>query len=75
MKILGRKKAPVGDFVGDDLSNLTNGMRIEHNKFGTGRVLQIEGREEDRKATILFDTKGEKILLLKYAKLRILPDN
>jgi DNA helicase-2/ATP-dependent DNA helicase PcrA len=50
-------------------------MRIEHNKFGTGRVLQIEGREEDRKATILFDTKGEKILLLKYAKLRILPDN
>lgn len=67
--------APVGDFVGDDLSNLTNGMRIEHNKFGTGRVLQIEGREEDRKATILFDTKGEKILLLKYAKLRILPDN
>jgi DNA helicase-2/ATP-dependent DNA helicase PcrA len=50
-------------------------MRVEHNKFGKGLVLQLEGKEDDKKATIQFDSKGEKILLLRYAKLRILPEN
>lgn len=68
--------APVdSDFVGDDLSNLSEGMRVEHNKFGTGVVLLLDGKEDDRKATIRFDVKGEKILLLRYARLRILTEN
>jgi DNA helicase-2/ATP-dependent DNA helicase PcrA len=66
---------PDPDFVGDDLTGLTVGMRVEHNKFGKGLVLQLEGKEDDKKATIQFDSKGEKILLLRYAKLRILPEN
>lgn len=63
------------NFVGDDLTHLSTGMRVEHNKFGTGVVLLLEGKEEDRKATIRFDAKGEKILLLRYARLRILTEN
>ncbi len=66
---------PDPDFVGDDLTGLTVGMRVEHNKFGKGLVLQLEGKEDDKKATIQFDSKGEKILLLRYAKLRILTEN
>jgi DNA helicase II / ATP-dependent DNA helicase PcrA len=66
---------PDPDFVGDDLTGLTVGMRVEHNKFGKGLVLQLEGKEDDKKATIQFDSKGEKILLLRYARLRILTEN
>lgn len=61
---------PVADFAGDDLTHLAEGMRVEHNKFGLGTVKLLEGREEDRKATVSFDSKGEKVLLLRYAKLR-----
>lgn len=66
---------PDTDFVGDDLTHLAEGMRVEHNKFGSGTVLMLEGRDDDRKATIRFDSKGEKILLLRYARLRILGQN
>ena len=51
---------------------IDTGMRVEHARFGKGEVTQMEGIEPNKKATILFDTVGEKQLLLKFAKLRIL---
>jgi len=59
-------------FIGDDLSNLATGNRVEHGKFGLGKVLMLEGEGDERKATIAFDAKGEKLLVLKYAKLKIM---
>lgn len=46
-------------------------LRIYHIKFGYGTIQKIEGPAHDQKATIYFDTMGEKILLLKFAKLII----
>jgi DNA helicase-2/ATP-dependent DNA helicase PcrA len=46
-------------------------MRVEHPKFGFGKVLQLDTSGADRKAKITFDDFGEKTLLLSFAKLRI----
>ncbi|MEM0996884.1 MAG: UvrD-helicase domain-containing protein [Bacteroidota bacterium] len=68
-----RKRAMTrDDFVGDDLTGLAEGMEVEHSKFGPGKVLKLEGNGSERKATVFFTEKGEKVLLLKYAKLKIL---
>jgi len=49
----------------------SNGMRVEHERFGVGMILGIEGAGDNLKALVLFDKEGEKQLLLKYAKLKI----
>jgi DNA helicase-2/ATP-dependent DNA helicase PcrA len=46
-------------------------MQVEHQRFGNGKVISIEGRFPDNKAIILFDNDGQKQLLLKFAKLKI----
>ena len=46
------------------------GMRIEHNRFGPGEILEISGNVPELKARVRFDELGEKLLLLKYAKMR-----
>lgn len=48
------------------------GQRIEHNRFGQGKILEITGNAPDLKAKITFDHYGEKLLLLKYAKMRVM---
>ncbi len=52
-------------------SALKAGMHIEHNRFGFGDILEISGDASDLKAKIRFDGYGEKVLLLRYAKIRI----
>jgi DNA helicase-2/ATP-dependent DNA helicase PcrA len=47
-------------------------MMVEHDRFGNGKVLSIEGEGSSRKATIFFPQAGQKQLLLKFAKLKIL---
>ncbi len=59
-----------GDFSGIPQESLGVGMRIEHNRFGAGQILDLSGSAPDMKARIRFDDYGEKLLLLKYAKLR-----
>ncbi len=56
------------NFAGDDVSKIQVGMQVEHQRFGKGKVLHLE----DQKATVQFQTVGEKQLLLKFAKLKIL---
>ena len=58
------------DFVGVDLRQLRVGERVEHNRFGAGTILNLSGTAPDMKAHIKFDLHGEKLLLLKYAKIR-----
>ena len=55
-----------------ELLNLTEGMEVEHGRFGKGKVLQIEGKGNDKKAAIEFRGIGVKNLLLRFAKLKIL---
>lgn len=64
--------APDPNFQGDDLGSLKTGMEVEHNKFGTGKVLQIEGEGNNRKSVIYFNDYGQKTILLKYARMKIL---
>jgi DNA helicase-2/ATP-dependent DNA helicase PcrA len=59
------------DFQGDDPEKIVPGMVVEHQRFGVGKVLQVEGISSDKKATVFFQNAGQKQLLLKYAKLKI----
>ena len=52
--------------------SLSEGCRIEHQRFGIGTVLKIEGTGENTKATVEFQNAGTKQLLLKFAKFTIL---
>ena len=60
------------NFKPSDMAALRAGQRVEHQSFGFGRIDSISGRYPDMRATVTFDAIGEKVLLLKYAKLRII---
>ena len=62
---------PSPDFKPSNTYNLTEGMQVEHPKFGFGKVHKIELEGSNRKALIHFDNFGDKTLLLSFAKLRI----
>jgi DNA helicase-2/ATP-dependent DNA helicase PcrA len=47
-------------------------MEVEHERFGFGKVISLEGKKPDVKATIFFKEIGQKQLLLKFAKLCII---
>ena len=59
-------------FEGDDPSKIQAGMNVEHQRFGEGKVLNIEGIPPNLKATVYFPRAGQKQLLLKFAKLKII---
>ena len=61
----------IKNFEGHDMSGIAAGMEVEHARFGLGKVLLVEGKEGDLKATVFFQGFGNKQLLLKFAKLRI----
>jgi len=60
------------NFKGDDINQLKSGMNILHNAFGNGKILQIEGNAENKIALIFFDKFGQKKILLKFAKIKII---
>ena len=68
----------VTDNIPDDPSfttlanNIEVGSRVQHLRFGKGEITALEGTPPNVKATILFDQIGEKQLLLKFAKLKII---
>ena len=53
-------------------TDLREGVRIEHQRFGIGTVIKIEGTGENTKATVAFRNTGTKQLLLKFAKFKII---
>jgi DNA helicase II / ATP-dependent DNA helicase PcrA len=62
---------PGPDFVASDTSSLQIGMKVEHQKFGFGEVIGLEGSAHNPIATVKFQYNGEKKIMLNYAKLRI----
>ena len=70
-----KEEPPVNPFVNKvdfGPSPLQPGQRIEHQRFGIGKVLAVEGSGENAKATVEFENAGTKNLLLKFAKYKVL---
>ena len=55
-----------------DAAKIQAGMEVFHERFGRGKVVSIEGSGQNRKATVFFNKIGDKQLLLRFAKLKIL---
>lgn len=69
--LLPKAHVPTAGFSPSDPSKMQVGMEVEHERFGFGKILNIEGSKPDLKATIFFKGLGQKQVLLKFAKLRI----
>jgi len=69
--LMGMDKAQSQSAPADSMEDVQEGMKVEHPRFGIGEVLKIEGEAPNAKATVKFPV-GQKQLLLKFAKLRIL---
>lgn len=67
-----KEHIPSADFKASDTSNLQAGQRVEHQKFGFGEVIKMEGAAHNPIATVRFELNGEKKIMLNYAKLRII---
>ena len=65
-----KKEADAFDYSNPE--EIQAGMIVEHQRFGRGKVLQMEGKMPDIQATVFFQNAGKKQLLLKFAKLRII---
>jgi DNA helicase II / ATP-dependent DNA helicase PcrA len=62
---------PSANFLPSDVSGLQAGQKVEHQKFGFGEVIKMEGSSHNPVATIKFEFNGEKKIMLNYAKLMI----
>jgi len=69
MKTIEHNPSP--DFIASDTSALQVGQKVEHQKFGFGEVMSMEGSAHNPIATVRFQYNGEKKIMLNYAKLRI----
>lgn len=63
---------PSSSFVASDTSSLKAGQKVEHQKFGFGEVIKVEGSAQNPIALVKFDLNGEKKIMLNYAKLQII---
>jgi DNA helicase-2/ATP-dependent DNA helicase PcrA len=68
---LNRSQQSDNGFGADDPDKIVQGMIVEHQRFGTGKVLRVEGVSPNRKAFVFFQNAGNKQLLLKFARLKI----
>jgi DNA helicase II / ATP-dependent DNA helicase PcrA len=66
------KTPPDENFVPDDPESVQSGMTVAHSRFGTGKVIQIVGEGGNKMATVFFKEAGNKQLLLKFARLKII---
>lgn len=60
------------NFIGDDIKNIQVQQRVEHQRFGFGTVVSLDGIGDNRKAEIEFEQFGKKMIVLKFAKLKLL---
>lgn len=64
---------PSMGFVPSAVTDIEVGKRVEHQRFGFGEVIKMEGAAHNPVATIRFETNGEKKIMLNYAKLMVHP--
>ncbi len=69
--ILPKAHVPTAGFTPSQPNEFQTGMEVEHEKFGFGKIVSLEGSLPDVKATVFFQGLGNKQLLLKFAKLMI----
>ena len=62
---------PTPDGPPSDVEEIQTGMEVIHERFGKGKVVNLEGVGPNKKATVFFPAIGQKQLLLRFAKLRI----
>jgi DNA helicase II / ATP-dependent DNA helicase PcrA len=73
LKTAVRKQSQSGEtFNADDPSKIKTGMIVNHQQFGNGKIINIEGAFPNAKAVVFFESAGEKKLLLKFARLKII---
>ncbi|HMJ45744.1 MAG TPA: UvrD-helicase domain-containing protein [Ferruginibacter sp.] len=70
-----KEHVPSENFIASETSHLQEGQKVEHQKFGFGEIIKLEGAAHNPIATILFDLNGEKKIMLNYARLRIVDTN
>jgi DNA helicase-2/ATP-dependent DNA helicase PcrA len=63
--------APASAAPHPSLSDIREGSVIEHERFGVGEIIKLEGSGENAKATVLFRHTGTKQLLLKFARFKV----
>ncbi|HMT96004.1 MAG TPA: UvrD-helicase domain-containing protein [Ferruginibacter sp.] len=66
-----KEHIPSNNFEASSTSLLQEGQKVEHQKFGFGQIVKMEGASHNPIATIHFEQNGEKKIMLNYAKLRI----
>lgn len=71
LRKINKIENPQSSSLGTQIQQLDEGMTVEHDRFGYGRVISIEGKGSDKKALIDFKGVGHKHLLLRFAKLKI----
>ncbi len=64
-------RAAAHDGPPSDVEEIQTGMEVMHERFGKGKVVNIEGFGSNKKATVFFPAIGQKQLLLRFARLRI----
>lgn len=69
--ILQQQSGPNNNFQPDSVETIQVGMEVEHQRFGQGKVISMEGSGPNKKATVFFQGIGQKQLLLQFAKLRV----
>ncbi|MBE0639207.1 MAG: UvrD-helicase domain-containing protein [Bacteroidales bacterium] len=74
LRKIGDSRVPSGKeehFESSDSGDIQTGMKVMHQRFGNGKVLSVEGNGPNRKATVFFPEVGQKHLILKFARLKI----
>ena len=71
-KVSSSVKSSSDDSSMKERLELSEGQIIEHERFGIGKVKKVEGVDENRKATIEFRNLGIKVLLLRFARFKII---
>ena len=71
LRKINKIENPQSSSFATQIQHLDEGMTVEHDRFGYGRVVSIEGKGSDKKALIDFKGVGHKHLLLRFAKLKI----
>ena len=71
LPVMQQQAVQNNNFQPDSVDAIQVGMEVEHQRFGQGKVISIEGSGPNKKATVLFQGIGQKQLLLQFAKLRV----
>ena len=71
MKRASKSKIP-DDYNPAVINSIVTGIEVMHDRFGKGKVVHIEGQGPNKKATVFFPEIGQKQLLLRFARLRII---